>query len=145
MKKNIQHVLNNKEQMQEKLNVLKQQISDLSDQIEIEREEATSEDDAVIRQELVDKKEFLATQMQELQESISMTFNHKEIGRRYELSINGEKRTLHIVAPSEANPQAGHISMESPLAKALSTSKQGQVISVETPIGMQQYKVIAVA
>lgn len=142
--KKISQVQNSKEQMLEKLDALKQQIDDLSNQIEIERLEATSEDDAVIRQELVDKKEFLSTQMQELQESISMSFNHKEIGRSYSLAINGQTRMLHIVPPSEANPGAGHISMESPLAKALSSSKQGEVVTVETPLGMQQYKVIAV-
>ena len=143
--KKISQVQNSKEQMLEKLDALKQQIDDLSNQIEIERIEATSEDDTAMRQELVDKKEFLSSQMQELQESISMTFNSKVIGRSYSLTINGKERMLRIVPPSEANPGVGHISMESPLAKALSTSKQGQVVTVETPLGMQQYKVIAVA
>ena len=49
-----------------------------------------------------------------------------------------------IVGSTEANSLKGKISNESPVGKALIGTKVGDVISVETPAGVFQYKVLEI-
>ena len=49
-----------------------------------------------------------------------------------------------IVGSTEANSLKGKISNESPVGKALIGAKVGDVISVETPAGVFQYKVLEI-
>ena len=49
-----------------------------------------------------------------------------------------------IVGSTEANSLKGKISNESPVGKALIGAKIGDVISVETPAGVFQYKVLEI-
>ncbi len=49
-----------------------------------------------------------------------------------------------IVGATEANSLDGRISNESPLGKALIGARKNQVITVETPAGEMQYKVLGI-
>ena len=57
----------------------------------------------------------------------------------------GEKpETYTIVGAAEANPQAGRISNESPLGKALMNKKAGDKVSVDAPQGAFTVQVVKV-
>ena len=55
-----------------------------------------------------------------------------------------EELEYKIVGSTEANSLKGKISNESPVGKALIGSKEGDTISVETPAGVFQYKVLEI-
>ena len=55
-----------------------------------------------------------------------------------------EELVYKIVGSTEANSLKGKISNESPVGKALIGSKVGDTISVETPAGVFQYKVLEI-
>ncbi len=50
----------------------------------------------------------------------------------------------YMVGPREANPREGRISHESPIGKALMGHKAGDSVTVETPGGKMQLKIISV-
>lgn len=50
----------------------------------------------------------------------------------------------YLVGPHEANPREGRISHESPIGKALMGHKAGDTVTVETPGGKMQLKVVRV-
>ena len=61
------------------------------------------------------------------------------------LDIDFEEETVYeIVGSTEANSLKGKISNESPVGKALIGTKVGDVITVETPAGSFQYKVLEI-
>jgi transcription elongation factor GreA len=121
-----------------KISTLKVQINDASSQIEKERAEM-SEENSVL-QELTDKKEILIQQLEELQASI-IGDNNQALEKTYIIETKGRKRELTIVMPTEADPSAGLISMDSPLAKALEGKRAGEIVKVPTPDGHVDYKV----
>lgn len=53
-----------------------------------------------------------------------------------------EELTYKIVGSTEANSLKGKISNESPVGKALLGKKVGELVSVETQVGIVQYKVL---
>ena len=55
-----------------------------------------------------------------------------------------EELEYKIVGSTEANSLKGKISNESPVGKALIGTKVGDVINVETPAGVFQYKVLEI-
>lgn len=55
-----------------------------------------------------------------------------------------EECEYKIVGSTEANSLKGKISNESPVGKALIGKKQGDIITVETPAGSLQYKVLEI-
>ncbi len=55
-----------------------------------------------------------------------------------------EPETYQIVGAAEADPFAGKISNESPIAQSLVGHKVGETVSVETPGGEMQVKIIEV-
>lgn len=55
-----------------------------------------------------------------------------------------EEVTYKIVGSTEADSLNGKISNESPVGRALLGAKKGALITVETPVGELQYKVISI-
>lgn len=69
------------------------------------------------------------------------------VGSTVTISTNGSHgsdRTYTIVGPNEADPPAGRISNESPIARALLGHKVGDEITIQTPGGSVTYKVSVV-
>ncbi|MDD7740575.1 MAG: transcription elongation factor GreA [Fusicatenibacter sp.] len=56
-----------------------------------------------------------------------------------------EEMDFQIVGSTEANSLEGKISNESPVGKALIGAHKGDVVDVETPAGVMQYKVLSIA
>ena len=55
---------------------------------------------------------------------------------------SGKKLNFTIVGANETSPMENKISNESPLGKALLTHKKGETVSVHTPKGVLEYKII---
>lgn len=70
--------------------------------------------------------------------------NHEKvvIGARIEVEVDGDKETYQLVSSAESDPASGHISIESPLGKALVGSKVGEKVEVAIPDGgTVEYKI----
>lgn len=60
-----------------------------------------------------------------------------------DLEDNSEE-SFEIVGSQEANPREGRISDDSPLGKGLHGHRAGDVVTIEAPAGMLQFKIISV-
>ncbi len=58
--------------------------------------------------------------------------------------IDFTEETIEIVGSKEANPAAGKISYESPIGSALLNHRVGDIVKVETPAGITNFKVIEI-
>lgn len=67
-----------------------------------------------------------------------------QIGNTIKLVVNGNEKEYTIVGPQEVNPLKGLISNESPIGEALIGHAKGDEVSINTPAGMQTYKIIEV-
>ena len=54
---------------------------------------------------------------------------------------NNARMTYTIVSPHEANLREGKISMKSPIAQALLSKKEGDVVEVRVPVGIQRLRI----
>jgi transcription elongation factor GreA len=67
------------------------------------------------------------------------------LGSKLILEIDGREETYQIVGSREADPSEKKISDESPIGKALLGKKVGDVVEVEVPDGIMQYKIKSIA
>ncbi len=67
------------------------------------------------------------------------------IGHTVEVEVGGKARTYTIVGSSEADPAAGRISNETPLAHALLGKKVGDSIEVTLPAGKTTYVIRSIS
>lgn len=66
------------------------------------------------------------------------------VGNRITVEVNGKRKNIELVGGGEADPLKGRISYESPIGSALLNQKQGETVKVETPGGVNNYKIIEV-
>jgi transcription elongation factor GreB len=59
-------------------------------------------------------------------------------------NAKGEEHTYSIVGMDEVDPGRGHISWISPLAKALLKAREGDVITLRTPGGVEELEVVEI-
>lgn len=64
-----------------------------------------------------------------------------QIGSSITVKVNGKERNYTIVGAQEADPLEGRISNESPIGMAFLGKKKGDTVEVETPAGVQKYKI----
>ncbi len=62
-------------------------------------------------------------------------------GSKITVVVNGKEKEYEIAGESEANPLAGKISSESPLARALLGRKKGDTAEVNAPAGKIIYQI----
>ena len=67
-----------------------------------------------------------------------------EIGSKVVVERSGEKFEFNIVGFNEASPEEYKISSESPLGTALLKHKNGDTVSVSTPKGKIEYKILEI-
>jgi transcription elongation factor GreB len=60
------------------------------------------------------------------------------------LGEDGEERTYRIVGPDETDSRAGHVSMESPLGRALLGCEEGDDCTVDRPRGRAIFSVLSI-
>jgi transcription elongation factor GreA len=53
-----------------------------------------------------------------------------------------EESTFELVGSQEANPKNGRVSDDAPFGRALVGAKVGDIVKVEAPVGVIEYKVI---
>lgn len=127
----------------ERIEALNKQIKDISAEIELDRKE-NGEDDASIRNELLDKKNIIESTIMSLMSSMnSVEKNASTLGKNLEVMVNGASRKFTIVHPTESDITNGKLSAESPLAKAMEGKDVGNKVSVETPNGSLTYEILA--
>ena len=56
-----------------------------------------------------------------------------------------EEIEYQIVGSTEANPQKGRISDESPIGKALLGRREGETVNAEAPMGVISYKILEIS
>ena len=56
----------------------------------------------------------------------------------------GDVEEYHFVGSQEADPMEGKISDESPFGKAMLGKKVGEIVEVEAPAGVIQYKIVEI-
>lgn len=66
------------------------------------------------------------------------------MGSKVTVEIDGKKKEYTIVSFNEADPLSGLISNESPLGVAFIGRKKGDKVTVETPRGLMNYKIVKV-
>ena len=69
-----------------------------------------------------------------------------DVGERVNVRdlASGERLELELVGTLESDPDAGRISVVSPLGKAIVGLRRGQIVDVETPVGRRRFKVLEV-
>lgn len=67
------------------------------------------------------------------------------VGSQVHVTLDDGKQVFHIVGSTEADPDTGKISDESPIGKALIGKKVGDTADVEVPAGVITYKITKVA
>jgi len=60
-------------------------------------------------------------------------------------SDTGDERTLSIVGIDETDTSRGYISWISPVARALLRSREGDIVAVKTPAGVEDLEIVDVA
>ena len=66
------------------------------------------------------------------------------IGSRVTVEFHGDEEVYTVVGPIEARPNAGMISNESPIGRALIGKRIGQTAEVATPAGVTPVKILAI-
>lgn len=66
------------------------------------------------------------------------------LGCSFTAQINGQEKSYSMVGSTEADPLAGKISNESPLGRALIGHRVGEQVSVQTPNGSVEYKILSI-
>jgi transcription elongation factor GreA len=67
-----------------------------------------------------------------------------QLGSTVTLTVNGVTKTFRILGSSETDPTRGRISHTSPLGAALIGHSAGDVVSVQTPGGVQEHHIVEV-
>lgn len=66
------------------------------------------------------------------------------VGSTVDVELENDKHTFKIVGSTEANPDEGKISHESPIGKALMGKKVGEHAEVDIPAGTITYRVLRI-
>lgn len=67
------------------------------------------------------------------------------VGSGVKVFVNNKERQFTIVGSSEADPLTGKISNESPIGSALLGTKAGDTVTVTSPAGKTEYRVLEVS
>lgn len=111
-------------------------LSENSEYIEA-REEQGLVERRIFELEQMVKNAVLITKPQENTDRI-------QIGATFEVEKDGKRHRYTIVGSSEARPEAGLISNESPLGKAFLEKREGDIVKIKVPIGEVTYKIVKI-
>jgi transcription elongation factor GreA len=67
-----------------------------------------------------------------------------ELGSTVVLETGGKQATYYIVGPREADPGEGRVSHVSPLGAALMGRSKGDAVSIQTPKGVKEYRILKI-
>jgi transcription elongation factor GreA len=150
MKKQFQLTLEGKKELEQELEGLKSQRGEVAERIANARDHGDLRENAeydTARDEQARMETRIADIEEILQNAEIIKAKHGstiQVGTTVELELKGKKVVYTIVGPVEADPLAGKISNESPIGQALLGKKIGEVITIKTPKGKVEYKIIAI-
>ena len=106
--------------------------------------DAAREEEALLEQEITQIEENLRN-AQIITKSKNDS-NRVGVGATVEVYDMGweENMTFRIMGSIESDPTKGLISNESPMGKALIGKEKGDVVDVQTPAGIQKYKILSI-
>lgn len=79
------------------------------------------------------------------EKKIQANHDRVSIGSDVQVEVEGEKEEITLVSSAESDPTTGHISIESPLGKAMVGAKVGETVTFETPDGDKiAYKILKI-
>lgn len=67
-----------------------------------------------------------------------------KIGSKVTVEVDGEEMVITIVGKLEGDIRRGRVSYESPVGRALLGHRVGEVVPIQTPGGVEKYKIIQV-
>jgi len=67
-----------------------------------------------------------------------------QIGSIVTLNSRNKKEKYKIVGSGQANPSKGEITIDSPLGKVLLDKPEGSTITLQTPLGKVEYKIVKI-
>lgn len=70
--------------------------------------------------------------------------NTIDLGNNIVCEIDGDKEEYEMVSSVEADPVKGKISIDSPFGMALQGKKKGEVVKVNAPGGILNYKILEI-
>lgn len=102
-----------------------------------------------------ERQSFLSAKINELEMAISRSevveIDREQtdkivFGTKVELKnrASDKKVTYQLVGPYESDPEAGRISITSPLGKALISREEGDIVTIKTPGGVQEFEVLEI-
>lgn len=140
---------NIEEKIENQINKIKEEIVDITNNIESFRNDGDV-DNVGVGQELLDKLEILNEKLSILKKNLLLYQNAKStnilsLGHTIHLTRGNAKNVVTLVLPEDADSLEGFISAESPLGKALLGKREGEQIVFETPAGAQKIKITKLA
>lgn len=150
MKKTYHLTTEGKAELEQELELLKAQRSEVAEKIANARDYGDLSENAeydAAREEQA-QVESRVSEIEEILQNADIIKPGKnngtvQVGSTVDLH-NGKKVTYTIVGPVEADPLDGKISYESPIGSALLGKKVGEKAVIETPKGSTTYKIDAI-
>ncbi len=137
-------------QLKKKLAELKARRAHLVEEMELARQEGDLAENSAYHQ-LRETVTIVSQQIQELERKLinveiaeSNSDGRVAVGTRVLVEVNGQKKELEIVGDGETDPLNGKISYQSPIGSRLLGRSQGEVVKIETPSGVVEYRILAV-
>ena len=106
--------------------------------------DAAREEEAILEQEIIQIEETLRNA--QIIAKTNTDTSKVSVGATvevYDMKFD-ENMTFKIMGSIESDPTKGLISNESPTGKALIGKSVGDEVSVQTPVGIQKYKILAI-
>lgn len=66
------------------------------------------------------------------------------LGSRVKIKIGEGVKEYTLTGSNETNPGTGRISNESPIGQALIGHKRGDIVKIDTPDGVKEYKIVSI-
>ncbi|MFH0905376.1 MAG: transcription elongation factor GreA [bacterium] len=139
--------------LREELDELKAQRVEITQKIKEAREFGDLSENAEY-QEARTKQSFTEGRIEEIETTLKMARviddsssrgdGEVTVGSTVVVEGNGRQLTYYLTGSNEASPEEGKISNESPLGQALLGRRTGELVTLKTPDGDREYKVVQV-
>lgn len=117
------------------------EFGDISDNAEYE---SAKQDQAFVEGEIIQLERLLGNA--KIIDRAELSTDEVTLGSTVEIQESASKRKhiVTIVGTSEADIEKARISNESPVGRALLSSKKGETVEVKTPLGLAKYKIVRI-
>jgi len=138
------------EKLKDQLSEIKQKLKEVAVRIKDAKDLGDLSENAEYH-EAKNEQAFLYGRAVEIEEKIKMAIvadkgknSFISVGSSIGIENEGEKITYSIVGSSESDPSNGKISIDSPIGSAVSGHRAGDTVTVSTPAGEMEYKILEV-